>query len=58
VVPEDVSKMTANLKAPIVINLAKNKGKQMLMDNSPYEIKHLLLDELLNSSEIVNQEEK
>lgn len=46
VIPDDISKMTANLKAPIVINAENNKGKQVLLDNPEYRVKHLILEEL------------
>lgn len=47
VIPDDVSQMTTNLKAPIIINTANNKGRQMIMDKSPYETKHYILHEIL-----------
>lgn len=56
VIPEEISKMTANLKAPIIINAANNKGCQMIMDNSAYQIKHYILEEILESN--VNQTEE
>lgn len=40
VVPEDISQMTANLKAPIVINLRSRKGMQVIMDSSAYDIRY------------------
>lgn len=44
VVPEDVEKMTANLKAPILINTSNKKGKQIIMDNSRYDIKSYIME--------------
>lgn len=41
-IPEDFKKMTANLKAPIVINIKNNKGIQELLDDDKYSIKHQL----------------
>lgn len=55
VIPEDITKMTANLKAPLIINTTNNKGKQMIMDNSPYQIKHYILDELIKAREAQEQ---
>jgi len=46
VVPEDLTKMTANLRAPILINVKNKKGKQVVMEHSNYEIRHYILDEL------------
>lgn len=50
VIPDDVSQMTTNLKAPIIINTANNKGRQMIMDKSPYETKHFILQEILKDN--------
>jgi len=58
VIPEDVSKMTANLRAPIIINVANNKGCQMIMDNSSYQVKHYILEELVKANESEVEEGK
>ncbi len=42
VVPEDISKITANLKCPVIINTRTRKGSQVIIENSPYQIKHPL----------------
>jgi flagellar assembly factor FliW len=44
-VPEDISSMTTNLKAPIIINRRNNKGKQEILDDDRYEIKHKVIKE-------------
>ncbi len=41
----DPKKITTNLKAPIIINISNNLGEQIILDNSNYEIKHLLIEE-------------
>jgi len=46
VVPEDISKMTANLKAPVLINTENNRGKQVILSNPDYSIKHYIIEEL------------
>ncbi len=46
VVPEDMKKISANLKAPVLINASNNKGKQVVLANSEYQIRHYILDEL------------
>lgn len=46
VVPEDISKMTANLKAPILINTENRKGKQVVVDKGDYQIRHYIMEEL------------
>lgn len=42
VVPEDVKKITANLRAPIVINLSNKKGKQVILTDDRYPVKYPL----------------
>ncbi|HUP56910.1 MAG TPA: flagellar assembly protein FliW, partial [Bdellovibrionota bacterium] len=43
---EDVTQMTANLKAPIVINLKEQIAKQVVLQENEYSIKHLMFKEL------------
>lgn len=38
-VPEDVEKMTVNLKAPLIINAATCKGCQLIVENEAYEVR-------------------
>ncbi len=42
VVPENAEEMTVNLKAPIVINTDTKKGKQVIVNNDDYQIKHYI----------------
>jgi flagellar assembly factor FliW len=35
----DPSKMTANLRAPIIFNLAKNLCRQVILDNADYKVR-------------------
>jgi flagellar assembly factor FliW len=46
VVPEDVRKISINLKAPVLINHKKKKGIQAIIDSEKYSVKHYILDEL------------
>lgn len=46
VVPEDITAMTANLKAPVLINTENNKGKQMINRNDEYPLKYYIIEEL------------
>lgn len=46
VIPEDTSRMTANLKAPVLINMKNNRGKQVIMEKGNYSVKHYILEEL------------
>jgi flagellar assembly factor FliW len=45
-IPADVTQMTANLKAPIVINLRENIAKQVVLQENEYSIKNLMFKEL------------
>ncbi|MBI5374816.1 MAG: flagellar assembly protein FliW [Candidatus Schekmanbacteria bacterium] len=44
-IPDNFSKLTANLLGPIIINANKCKAKQIVVDNSSYSTKHLLLSD-------------
>lgn len=46
VVPEDASKISMNLKAPIIINIKSNMGKQVILDTDKYGVRHYILEEL------------
>lgn len=39
-VPSDLTKMTANFKAPIIINAGSNYACQLIIEDERYEIKH------------------
>lgn len=43
VIPEDMKQMRANLKAPILINLENNIGKQIVQHNEALPIRYFLL---------------
>jgi flagellar assembly factor FliW len=49
VIPDDVSKMSANLLAPLIINHRKKKGKQVILDDNRYKTKHFIMEELKSS---------
>lgn len=38
-VPSDMTKVTANMKAPIIINAETCKGVQLIVDNTDYPVK-------------------
>ncbi len=44
-VPKDPSKMTANLKGPLLINTVNNLGKQVVLDHPDYDLKFRLLSD-------------
>jgi flagellar assembly factor FliW len=45
-IPEDVTQMTANLKAPLVINLKEQLARQVVLQENEYGIKHAMFKEL------------
>ncbi|MCM2323167.1 MAG: flagellar assembly protein FliW [Oligoflexia bacterium] len=45
-IPEDATQMTANLKAPVVINLKEQVARQVVLQENEYSIKHLMFKEL------------
>jgi flagellar assembly factor FliW len=45
-IPADVTQMTANLKAPLVINLKEQIARQVVLQENEYTIKHLMFKEL------------
>ncbi|MCM2280006.1 MAG: flagellar assembly protein FliW [Oligoflexia bacterium] len=45
-IPEDATQMTANLKAPLVINLKEQVARQVVLQENEYSIKHLMFKEL------------
>jgi len=44
-VPEDIKQMTANMKAPIVINVRNRKAVQEIIDDDSYSVKHKIIKE-------------
>lgn len=46
VIPEDLTQMRVNLKAPVIINPASQKGRQVILDNDEYSVKHYIFDDL------------
>lgn len=45
-IPSDPTKMTANLKAPIVINLKNRKAKQVILHNQDHPIRKAIFADL------------
>lgn len=45
-IPDNQSKMTANLQGPIIINKDSRQGRQSISMNEKWKVKHLILDEL------------
>lgn len=45
-IPEELKEMTANLKAPIIVNMKKHLAKQCVLQESEFEIKYPIFYEL------------
>ena len=43
-VPQDITKMSVNLCAPIVIHTEKKTGAQIVLDNNNYPVKYYIYD--------------
>ena len=50
-VPEDIEKMTANLKAPIVVNMNTRKGAQIIVENQDYSVRYPIYEILKAAKE-------
>lgn len=46
-VPTDIEKISANIKAPFIINSDTRKGTQIIVENSDYEVKYRFYDQLM-----------
>ena len=45
-IPADVTRMTVNLNAPIVVNINTKKGMQSVVANEEYDVKYPIYDKL------------
>lgn len=52
VVPENPREMTANLLGPIIINNRARMGKQVILTDSHYSVKHPVVKDATNSVEV------
>ena len=43
-VPSDLTKMSVNLKAPMIINSDNRKAAQIIVENEDYEVKYKVYD--------------
>jgi flagellar assembly factor FliW len=50
-VPAELEKISANLKAPFIINTDTKKGAQIIVDNQDYEVKYYFYDQLKAAKE-------
>jgi len=51
VIPSDINKMTANMAAPILINIAKNIGKQIIIEEGDYQIRQPIFEAVFKKIE-------
>ncbi|MCL2708063.1 MAG: flagellar assembly protein FliW [Defluviitaleaceae bacterium] len=56
VIPEEVRQMRVNLKAPIVINPVTMRGRQVIVSNDEYNIRHYIFEELEKAGEAAKAE--
>ena len=49
-VPANIEKMTANLKAPVIINMENNRAVQLIVEDE-YEVKHPIYETLKKRKE-------
>src|SRR5690625_1765654 len=52
-VPEDIHEITANLLAPILINVEKRIGRQVVQEGTFYSTRHRLVDELARAQQLI-----
>ena len=45
-IPQEIKEISANLKAPIIINNQTKKGKQIILQNSKLEVRHKIYTQL------------
>ena len=43
-IPENIRNMTANLKAPLLINMRNKLGKQIIMKNDTFPVKYYIMN--------------
>ncbi len=56
-VPKDITKMSVNLKAPIIINAKEKKACQIIVEGETYQVKYPIYEMLLAAKEAAEKEE-
>jgi flagellar assembly factor FliW len=56
-IPEDQSKITANLVAPIIISTINNKGVQFMSESEEYSTRHYIKDEMKRNEKLIKDKE-
>jgi flagellar assembly factor FliW len=52
VVPQDISKMRVNLRAPVIINMKTKLGRQVVAQNEDYSVQYYIFDELNKQKQV------
>ena len=50
-IPEDQTRMTANLQGPVLINRASRQGRQIISNDERWSVRHLIMDEMKNKGD-------
>jgi len=50
-ITSNIEELTANLKAPIIINAKTNVGRQAIADNKEFDIKHNIYNEIMKGEQ-------
>ena len=50
-VPSDMTKVTANMKAPVIISTEERKGVQLIVDNADYPVKFIVYESVQKMKE-------
>ena len=45
-IPDEQSRMTANLQGPIIVNRKTRQGRQIISGNDRWQVKHLIMEEM------------
>lgn len=48
-VPQDIQKISINLKAPVIINAKQNRGCQVVQECDKYKFKHIITEEFVKA---------
>lgn len=56
VIPDDVRKMRVNLRAPVVMNLNTNLGKQVVCTNEDYPVRYMIFEEMERAKELATEQ--
>lgn len=58
VLPEDLTKMTANLRGPLILNIAKRKLKQVFLDTDKYTVRESIVEGIKKKEQALLEQQK